>query len=76
MTKYRKILGLSQTGIALSCSASKTTVNKVLKAAKEQNLLLPLDPKLTDPVLGKLLFSDTKAKPVTSKRMPDFDHIG
>ena len=43
MTKYREIirlsgLGLSQTNIALSCNASKTTVNKVLKAAREQNL--------------------------------------
>lgn len=71
MTKYCEIiqlsgLGLSQTNIALSCNASKTTVNKVLKAAREQNLLWPLDPKLTDPVLGKLLFPDSKAKPATS----------
>ena len=74
MTKYREIirlsgLGLSQTNIALSCNASKTTVNKVLKAAREQNLSWPLDPKLTDPVLGRLLFSDSKANPATSKRM-------
>lgn len=80
MTKYREIirlsgLGLSQTNIALSCNASKTTVNKVLKAAREQKLLWPLDPKLTDPVLGKLLFPDSKAKPATSKRMPDYEHI-
>ena len=80
MTKYREIirlsgLGLSQTNIALSCNASKTTVNKVLKAAREQNLSWPLDPKLTDPVLGKLLFPDSKAKPATSKRMPDYAHI-
>ena len=38
MTKYREIirlagLNLSQTNIALSCNASTTTVNKVLKAA-------------------------------------------
>ena len=44
MTKYREIirlagLNLSQTNIALSCNASKTTVNKVLKAAREQNLV-------------------------------------
>ena len=57
MTKYREIirlagLNLSQTNIALSCNASKTTVNKVLKAAREQNLVWPLDPKLSDPVLG------------------------
>ena len=41
MTKYREIirlagLNLSQTNIALGCNASKTTVNKVLKAAREQ----------------------------------------
>ncbi|WP_432645892.1 hypothetical protein [Mediterraneibacter gnavus] len=39
MTKYREIirlsgLGLNQTNIALSYNASKTTVNKVLKASK------------------------------------------
>ena len=67
MTKYREIirlagLGLSQTDIALSCNASKTTVNKVLKAAREQNLTWPLDPKLTDPVLCGLLFPNQKAK--------------
>lgn len=80
MTKYREIirlagLNLSQTNIALSCNASKTTVNKVLKAAKEQNLVWPLDPKLSDPVLGKLLFPEVKVKPATSKRMPDFEHV-
>ena len=47
----------------------------MLKAAKEQNLVWPLDPKLSDPVLGKLLFPEVKAKPTTSKRMPDFEHI-
>ena len=67
MTKYREIirlsgLGLSQTNIALSCNASKTTVNKVLKAAREQNLSWPLDPKLTDPVLGRLLFPDSESQ--------------
>ena len=39
MTKYREIirlagLNLNQTNIALSCNASKTTVNKVLKESK------------------------------------------
>ena len=67
MTEYREIirlagLGLSQTNIALSCNASKTTVNKVLKAAREQNLTWPLDPKLTDPVLCELLFPKRKQK--------------
>lgn len=56
MTKYREIirlagLNLGQTNIALSVSASKTTVNKVLKASKAQNHVWPLDPKYTDDVL-------------------------
>lgn len=55
--------------------SSKTTVNKVLKAAREQSLSWPLDPKLTDSLLGKLLFPDSKEKPATSKRMPDYAHI-
>ena len=76
MTKYREIirlagLSLSQTNISLSCNASKTTVNKVLKAAKKQNIVWPLDPKLSDPVLVKLLFPEVKAKPAISKRMPE-----
>lgn len=48
MTKYREIirlasLNLSQTNIALSCGVSKKTVNKVLKAAREQNISWPLN---------------------------------
>lgn len=47
MTKYREVirltgLNLSQTNIALSCNASKTTVNKVLKAAKALWGLTPM----------------------------------
>ena len=43
MTKYREILrlsalGISQANIAYSCSVSKKTVNKVLKAAKEKQV--------------------------------------
>lgn len=80
MTKYREIirlsrLSLSQTNIARSCNASKTTFNKVLRAAKEHNLSWPLNPKLTDSILGKLLFPDLKAKPTTSKRQPDYEYI-
>lgn len=48
MTKYREIirlagLNLSRTNIALSVSASKTTVNKVFKVAKAQNLQLTVN---------------------------------
>ena len=75
MTKYREILrlhsmDLSQTNIAASCGASKKTVNKVLKAAKESGISWPLD----DAVLEEKLFP--KAPKVSpTKRMPDFDYI-
>ena len=47
MTKYRDIIRLaglnpSQTNIALSCNASKTTVNKVLKTARALCGVTPL----------------------------------
>lgn len=49
MTKYREIvrlasLSLSQTSIALSCSVSKKTVNKVLKATRDKGISWPLAP--------------------------------
>ncbi len=81
MTKYREIirlagLNLSQTNIALSCNASKTTVNKVLKAAREKNIVWPLDQKLTNDVLAKMLFPEAEQTAAASnKRMPDYDHI-
>lgn len=81
MTKYREIirlagLNLSQTNIALSCNASKTTVNKVLKAAREKNIVWPLEQKLTDDVLAKMLFPEVeKTTAASNKRMPDYDHI-
>ena len=81
MTKYREIirlagLNLSQTNIALSVSASKTTVNKVLEDAKAQNLVWPLDPKYTDDVLAQTLFPKVEtATSSANKRMPDFSYI-
>ena len=81
MTKYREIirlasLNLSQTNIALSCGVSKKTVNKVLKAAREQNISWPLDADQTDPVIEQLLFPKPNGNPATtSKRISDFGHI-
>ena len=81
MTKYREIirlasLDLSQTNIALSCGVSKKTVNKVLKAAREQNISWPLDADQTDPVIEQLLFPKPNGKQAhTNKRMPDYAHI-
>ena len=60
MTKYREIirlaqpdLHLSQEQIAASCNASKGTVNKVLKAAKEHQLTWPLPESYTDQVIAE-----------------------
>lgn len=65
MTKYREIirlasLNLSQTNIALSCSVSKKTVNKVLKAVREKQLEWPLPESQTDEILADQLFPDAK----------------
>ena len=62
MTKYREILRLhslklSQRNIALSCSVSKTTVNRILKRAAELNLSWPLNDQQTGSVLSELLIS-------------------
>lgn len=69
MTKYREIirlagLNLSQTNIALSCNASKITVNKVLKATREKKIAWPLDQKLTDDVLTKMFFPEEGKMPL------------
>ena len=79
MTKYREILrlhslGLSQRNIALSCSVSKTTVNRVVKRAVELNFSWPLDEKKTEAVLSEILFSSTH-KSAERKRPPSFDHV-
>lgn len=80
MTKYREILrlaslGLSQQGIADSCSVSKKTVNRVLKRAKELNIFWPLEPNETDAVLADKLFPATQKQVSSTKRMPDFNYI-
>ena len=80
MTKYREILrlaslGLSQQSIADSCGASKKTVNRVLKRAKEIDLYWPLDENETDAVIAEKLFPSAPAKISSGKKMPDFDYI-
>lgn len=80
MTKYREILrlaslGLSQQSIADSCGASKKTVNRILKRAKEINLYWPLDENETDAVIAEKLFPSAPAKISSGKKMPDFDYI-
>lgn len=79
MTEYREILrlhsmGFSQRNIAYSCHASKTTVSRVLKKAKELGIAWPLDENQTNGVLAKL-FSTPSGKPEDASPKPDFVYI-
>ncbi len=80
MTKYREILRLhalefSERNIALSCSVSRNTVSKVIKAAEEVGLACPLDDSQTDKVLEETLFPKDKSSNTTDRPMPDFAYI-
>ena len=81
MTKYREILrlaslGLSQQSIAVSCNASKKTVNRILKRAKEINLYWPLEENETDAVISEKLFPSAPGRVSSGKKMAaDFDYI-
>ena len=81
MTKYREILrlrslGLSQNDIAASCQVSKKTVNKVLKLANEYNLRWPLEERLTDREIDKIIHPNGKeTRKITDRKLPDFDHV-
>ena len=83
MTKYREIirlaqpcLNLSQDKIAASCNVSKGTVNKVLKAARKQDLSWPLPDHYTDQVLKGILFPEQDQQEInSSRREPDYEYI-
>ena len=81
MTKYREILrlrslGLSQNDIAASCQVSKKTVNRVLKLANEHNLRWPLEERLTDREIDKIIHPNgNEARKTTDRKLPDFDRI-
>ena len=81
MTKYREILrlrslGLSQNDIAASCQVSKKTVNKVLKLANEYNLRWPLEERLTDREIDKIIHPNgNETRKITDRKLPDFDHV-
>jgi transposase len=81
MTKYREILrlhslGFSQQNIAYSCSASKKTVNRVIKKANEMEISWPLDDNQTDEVLAGILFPAKDQRSVmTNRRLPDLNYI-
>ena len=75
MTKYREILRLyslefSERNIALSCSVSRNTVSKIIKAANEKGISWPLDESQTDKVLEEVLFPKDKSSESTDRPMP------
>lgn len=78
MTDYREILrlsnqGISQRGIAASCSCSRNTVAKVLKRAQEQSVGWPLKDDVTSGDLHRLLFGELTFPPL--RKRPDYERI-
>jgi transposase len=67
-------MGLSQKNIAYSCSASKSTVNRVIKKAKELEIAWPLDVNQTDSILAEMFHPSSK-KALNEKRLPNFTYI-
>ncbi|MFD1708796.1 IS21 family transposase, partial [Siminovitchia sediminis] len=79
MIKYREILrlhaqGVSQRGIASSCSSSRNTISDVLSRARIQGISWPFEKDMSDAELQELLYPE---KDVTSgfRRKPDCEHI-
>jgi transposase len=77
--KYREILrlhaqGLTQRGIASSCSHSRNTVSEVLKRAQAHGITWPLDKGLDDGGLQELLFPE-KNSSSNFRRKPDCEYI-
>ena len=79
MTKYREILRLLSNqlktdDIVHACNVSKKTVIKVKKRAEKLEIHWPFDADMTDEKLETIMFPKPE-KPVSTKRMPDFDHV-
>ena len=79
MIKYREILrlhaqGLSQRGIASSCSNSRNTISDVLKRAQNHGLSWPFEKDMSDGELQEFLFPEKNA--ISSfRRNPDCEHV-
>ena len=67
-------MGLSQKNIAYSCSASKSTVNRVIKRAKELELSWPLDDNQTDAVLAEKFYPSHQNQ-LNDRRLPNFAYV-
>lgn len=80
MTKYREILRLLSLHFTLgeiveSCGVAKKTVIKVRNRAKDMGISWPIGDDMTDDKLDSIMFPKTAVKPISTKRMPDFDYI-
>ncbi|MBY0595224.1 IS21 family transposase [Bacillus bingmayongensis] len=79
MIRYREILrlhsqGVSQRGIASSCSHSRNTVNEVLKRAQTHGISWPFENDISDGELQELLFPEKNAIS-NFRRKPDCEYV-
>ncbi|MTW88363.1 IS21 family transposase [Virgibacillus dakarensis] len=79
MIKYREILrlhaqGLSQRGIASSCSSSRNTISDVLKRARAHGISWPFEKNLSDAELQELLYPE-KDSGSSFRRKSDCEYI-
>lgn len=79
MIKYREILrlhaqGVSQRGIASSCSNSRNTISEALKRAQVHEISWPFEKDMSDGELQELLFPE-KSSISNFRRKPDCEHV-
>ncbi|MEQ6375943.1 hypothetical protein RZN25_03800 [Bacillaceae bacterium S4-13-56] len=79
MVKYREILrlhaqGVSQRGIASSCSNSRNTIREVVKRANSLKVSWPFEGGMTDSDLQELLFPE-KHDASNFRKKPDCEYI-
>lgn len=79
MVKYREILrlhaqGLSQRGIASSCSCSRNTISEVLKRAHSKGISWPFEKDMPDGELQEILFPE-KSAASGFRSVPDCEYI-
>lgn len=81
MLKLREVLrlryssGLSERGVATSCSVSRSTVASYLARASELGLSWPLPDEMTDADLERAFFPDGKGRKSSERPLPDWSVI-
>lgn len=79
MIKYRETLwlhapGVSQRGIACSCSSSRNTISDLLKRAQNHWVFLPFEKNWSDAELPEFLYPE-KEGDYSFRRKPDCEYI-